>query len=401
MEENFDQHIKKVYNSGEYEYNATNWHILQQKMNTISKPTKSKRMMGLMAVFSVKKMMAAASLLFVLGLSALYFLQNKNINIDTHSQTVSINQVSPKQKNEVPISEVNSSNHPFPLPHAKPTQLKYTTSHNNISKNKTISPIPNFTTQNNHELTTSIQKESLTQNSSSSFSQKINTTSPEKETLLAKNIIQNTSEKHLQNPFINQYQKDDPTSSSELSVIGSIGKGWNNSIYSAGINYQLALSNHFFIDGALAMYSSDIQDVLTLSNRYEAGVKTLGNTSGGSFAVSDLQSMNTERAVQHASYAHLAVNPSIGYKINTRFSVKAGLDVQKRISKTQDLTYVESNSTFRPLPNIDLGFTPKLGIVLSKHWQSNFIYRKGINNIISKKDYFNRTYFQLQLGYKL
>ena len=205
------------------------------------------------------------------------------------------------------------------------------------------------------------------------------------------------------NPLLNIYNdksNDNKSSlSNGLSVIGSYGKGLSNSVYAAGLNYEVAISKRFFVDGAVSVYGSSIQNVVSFSAQNEDKLVTTSN-SNGTLAVALLDETNNDLRVQNANYAHVSLNPSFGYKISERLSIKAGLDLQKKITSNNELSYAESNSEYKQLPNIDMGITPKIGIELNRHWQTNLIYRKGINDLIYKKSYYNRSFVQIQLGYK-
>ena len=389
MENKFDEQIKEVYDSGQLEYNPANWEQLRERMNPSGKKNNSLKLLGLAGILTFKKVAAAASVLLTIGLSANYYYKTKHIQ-----ETATITQTQ-----QTPVKPSVNTNHTInpstSTPTSTPTPLERSVATANANKSShkaphaSSMPLAEMETSSAHTLFPI--KEEL---ASTSIDEK-------KPEVIADNNPKSTKEfrDNMLNPFVLLPEHTDYEKGNGLSVLGSFGKGTDNTVYSAGVNYQVDLNKRIFVDGAVAFYSSNIQDGARLNENSDT--KFLASDNGsGLITAADIESTGGKVMSKQAVYAHVAVNPTIGYKLSKRFSVKAGVDVQKRIFGGGGVSYVESNAVYKPLPTVDVGITPKIGIRLSEHWQSNLIYRKGINDVISKKDYFNRDYFQLQLGYK-
>jgi hypothetical protein len=430
MKTDFDERIKEVYDSGEFEYNPANWKKLQERLHPVSEGNKSWKILGVLSIVTFKQFSAAASVIFALGLSVTYLNDpiptltsknnqtierteinldhNKKIDITNQSNLASAGQSRLKLNHRLSKPKFNSSlNNQFPLAF---NQVEHSQNDKTHDSNIHIERSNLIVANSNNT-----PSDFIDENQQNDIEQVYNFDKPRKEY---------SSGLH-QNPIVILPKENNSLDFDGLNFIGSIAKGAKNNAYAAGINYQTSIGNRFFIDGSVSLYSSYIQEVVMFNTNNETAqfktgkpgsstqtptsnqsstnsqtiqFKTLQNSPPAPAKKEEVQ--ETKVRIQDASYAHLAINPSIGYKITNRISIKTGVDLQKRISNTNELSYVESNSNFQALPNYDVGVTPNVGININKHWQTNFAFRKGINNLISKKNYFNRDYFQLQLGYK-
>ena len=143
---------------------------------------------------------------------------------------------------------------------------------------------------------------------------------------------------------------------------GSIGKGANSAVYAAGVNYQYSVGRGFFVEGMLAVYSSNMQNMASFENSAGSQVKLHNSNATGSFGAEDLVNNDLDVKIQTVNYAHLSMNPSLGYKLTQRISLKAGVDIQRRLSSSKEALYAASDAVYKPLPGIDIGLTPKIGI---------------------------------------
>lgn len=411
MERDFDDQIKQIYNEGGgFEYNPANWDKLKTKLAPSSSPIQSKKMMGLVGIFTFKKILAAASVLLVVGLSTVYYFKQNRSQYDSISSTQS-NIETPINNEKKPISstENRSMSQERSSNNSSITQTKYSNSKSVtvIQNDRNVAKQMNKDEHSTNPKLVDTDPSKIVQNSQikneKEFKLLMNDELKDREMPIVKQKeIENKGFNEI-NPLLNIYndKSNDNTSSlsNGLSVIGSYGKGLSNSVYAAGLNYEVAISKRFFVDGAVSVYGSSIQNVVSFSAQNEDKLVTTSN-SNGTLAVGLLDETNNDLRVQNANYAHVSLNPSFGYKISERLSIKAGLDLQKKITSNNELSYAESNSEYKQLPNIDMGITPKIGIELNRHWQTNLIYRKGINDLIYKKSYYNRSFVQIQLGYK-
>lgn len=404
MERGFDDIIKKVYDSGEFEYKPANWNKLSEKLHAKDEP---KRGMGLFLAsgFTFKRMMAAAVLAMV-ATSVLYYVlkSEKKIVHDIPSSTVSSSKPNEQldSSSSLPSKQVNTPISQQRIPrHYSSNSLKQSIKtaslHIGTQTHKTqpslqVSPYGNENKLAINQVLTDSSKDQSVQ--SSTVPVTLHSSS---------NSVVSTTKKEVPSMY---FVNDEPSEKMSairkgFTLIGGYGKGATNSMYTAGLSYSLPISNHLFIESDVAYYASNIQNVITLGGTKSSSALTATNTpTNGAFSPEDI-SISAEQATnKHIAFSHLSFNPSIGYSITKYISVKAGIDAQHQITNKDAYGFTSTDEMYKPLPKTDIGFTPKIGFQLSKHWQSNLMYRKAINHLLSSTDYFNRNYFLLQLGYK-
>jgi len=397
MKTNFDEQIKSAYNQGEFEYKPSNWDQLRIRLEAESSIKKGGGFWLWMSLSGIKKMKVAAVVVTLLNLGiALYFF-NKSHHADTLNSVSVISNAENKSSNTT--SNPLSSKQNYKLSDSPQTNTSQTQQHvssYNITTSASIKKQKGVANRFNHDVQN--HQEFAAVNSSTDQTDTLATTSTHQNQLNIKEKInthplvevqQNNVQQEI---FFNQASKESTQHDHHFTVLGSVGKGSTALVYAAGINYQMQLTKRFFVDGDLAYYSSDIQNVVLYRN-----AKLSNSTSAGLF--SSVSNTKTDAQLNHAVFSHIVFNPSLGFKVSKRVSLKAGLDIQKRVSGVNDIDYAASDDMYKRLPDIDCGFTPKIGFKVNRHWKTILMYRKGINNILSNTNYFNRDYVQCQLGY--
>ena len=395
MKTSFDQQIKDVWETGEFPYKPENWERMKAHMVTSSMKKSDAKKMAIWAMLPWKRLLAAASLLGVIMAS--YFL----------TRTTTQPRISLKSSTKTPSKVISPK--PAPTKQILPSVLK-----NSVVKQ----PLSSSTVPSNHKtqaVPVSKNNFPIPQRTAFELTMKSSDNEPivsaqehlTKETknlpshpptqVIAKNdyVIEKNIPPSIDFDFLPRQTK----ARSGFGVIGSVGMGQQNAAYAAGIQYTGAISKHLFVSGALSLSSSSIQDVAifqptdasTLSAQY-------GNSTGG-LVPGTFDAKTVDVKLQSMNYAHLNFNPSFGWQVSSLISIKAGFDIQQQVSNTQQLSYVSTSNLYRPLPRTDVGLTPQVGIRLTPHIQSSFIYRRGINSALFKKDYYERNYVQLQVGY--
>lgn len=407
MERGFDENIKMVYESGEFEYKPANWTKLQAQLQK-KESRKSGMWFTSIGFISVKKMMAAAAVVTAgMLMTGIYVNQQKTQTHVAQHQPSGINQSTQTNHDTDLVKdmqkkvEVNSNTAPtLPQNQVLPTMAQRTTKNHSspsIHLQPTTKDVANHTPVS---LTTGTSIEQITHEENQIASSNAGSKDPAFTLNPDKNSAQANSLHSFPSPaFVQDNKEAFGSNSNGFSVTGSFGKGANSSMYAAGVNYQVNINQHFFVEGTLAFNSSNIQNVLSIQST-TSDIKFVSGAANGGLIPEVVMDEYPENKIKQASYSHMAFNPSIGYQLTSKLSIKAGVDVQRQLNNNSGSSFIESDEYYKPLPIIDVGFTPKIGVQLTKHWISNLIYRKAINNVFSKTDYYNRNYFQLQLGYK-
>lgn len=395
MKTSFDQQIKDVWETGEFPYKPENWERMKAHMVASSMKKSDAKKMAMWATLPWKRLLAAASLLGVIVAS--YFLTRT-----TTQPRISLKpSTKPPSKVSSPMPAPTQQILPSVLTNSVVKQYSSSSTLPSSHKAKTVPvskinfPIPQPTA---FELTPkSSETEQIVSTQEHSTKETKNLPAPTPTQVLVKNadVIEKIVPPSIDFDFLPRQTKV----RSGFGVIGSVGLGQQNAAYAAGIQYTGAVSKHLFVSGALSLSSSSIQDVAifqptdasTLSAQY-------GNSTGG-LVPGTFDAKTVDVKLQSMNYAHLNFNPSFGWQVSSLISLKAGFDIQQQVSNTQQLSYISKSNLYRPLPSTDVGLTPQVGIRLTPHIQSSFIYRRGINSALFKKDYYERNYVQLQVGY--
>ncbi len=362
------------------------------------------RLAGLFGIFTFKKVWAAASMLLFVSLATAYLLTHSFRNHVAKETVVSEH---PQKDNHPAANDLQHKNEQGMIPsytHDKPNSdaaavTKKSPSHR--PKNPVFydsnNPSSDIADKSKNELVQGVPLDE--ESDQAGQSAVVVEHSPDIENNRMKNVLPSgVAPVAVQYSFADVKDRKD-NDDKRISLSGSVGKGVNSTVYAAGVNYQQSVGRGFFVEGMFAVYSSNLNNMASFENSAGKEVKVLNSNPAGSFGAEDLASNNVDAKIQTVNYAHLSLNPSLGYKLTKRISVKAGVDVQRKISSSKEALYAESDAVYKPLPGLDVGLTPKIGIKLSSHWQTTIMYRKGINDLLSRKDYFNRNFVLMQLGY--
>ena len=419
MKTDFDHKIKSLYDSGEFEYKEENWEKLKPKLNGVQQQF-SKRETMLTAIYAKEKLMIAASIILLLGLNYFWFSYRQGnkesvveplaVEKQVVSKDLAVGQSAATKEVAVEQSAVEK------LAVAEQAVSNVVTINN--TDEKVLSE--RMVQEDKKEATTSIHKKSnvvynkevivppsldkkhkedIADNNKENFPsiQKEENVQAKANKITKHDVAQKVYNEDRCNPIdIGFLKPSAEKNDAGFSIQGSAGRGNDNSMYAAGIAYQVNLGKRFFVDGAVAINSSSLKSVV----RLESETKSLITNAPGTFAPNDIKEVNYDYVRQNANYANIVLQPSLGYALTKRLALKAGVDLQQRIINANELSFVESNAVFKPLPNFDVGITPAVALKLNTHWQTNFIYRKGVTSKLSKKDYYDRSYFQVLLGYK-
>ena len=96
------------------------------------------------------------------------------------------------------------------------------------------------------------------------------------------------------------------------------------------------------------------------------------------------------------------ITPSIGYQVAKRFSVGMGPDFQQALSDTRPAASTLDRNNVQVTPMFDMGVMGKAEFLLNNRIRAAFLYREGINNIVTPMDkYVERSYMQVQIKYSV
>lgn len=407
MERGFDESIKKVYEAGEFEYKPANWTKLQEQLQK-KKTHKLGMWLAPLGIFSMKKMMAAAAVVAAgMLMTGIYVNQKKPHESAFQHEPSSQNQpnVTLLDTTITETSQEAAQPDVVPTPDSQPTSvLPKIATHNHkhhFAPSINLKPASTEVANYKQQDLPNVNAASMTQKEEESLvSADVQHPAPAFNLNPDPTVRNSTTGSSYPNPvFPDRDDEKDHKISNGFSLTGSFGKGANSSMYAAGVNYQVNINQRFFVEGTLAFNSSNVQNVLSV-NSTTSDIKFNSGATNGVMIPEMVYEEYPESRIKQMSYSHMAFNPSIGYQLTSKFSIKAGVDIQRQLNNSNQSSFIESGNYYKPLPTIDVGFTPKIGVQLSKHWISNLIYRKAINNVFSKTDFYNRNYFQLQLGYK-
>lgn len=391
MNTQFDNLIKDKLDSGEFQYNPANWHKLREKLISQDVTIKAKSS-SLLLLLSAKKLYAAASIFLVVSLSTWILL--KRIDTPSTQLNANTNIVQPNAtKSSSPKAIVKTSTPSTPKHNATIQQsIQHQAAVSFCPTKKSIHQkwkavemkIPPAISHINFHEDTIIQQE----------------VAKEQNRQIQPNLPIQSSEPNTNKQdfiFSPYHSIKERNGHATFGLVGGVGIGDKNSSYSAGISYTSKLSNALFIDAAICFSSSNVSSVASLNNATLSGFSDQFSTSNGVVPVKYAEDEATP--IRRTQFLYVAINPSLGLKLSSLLSVKAGFDIQQRISNSNYSSFVETSNGLKPLPTTDFGLTPKVGIRLNSHWNTYLMYRKGVNQWISQKYYFERDYMQIQLGY--
>ncbi len=101
---------------------------------------------------------------------------------------------------------------------------------------------------------------------------------------------------------------------------------------------------------------------------------------------------------ENVDYLFSVFNPSAGYKIHKRVTLKMGIDFQTNLSNNTEKTYIRIQDRYFRMAKYDLGLTPKINVQIAPKISGELIYRNGINASLMGSEYWNRNYFFAQLS---
>lgn len=199
-------------------------------------------------------------------------------------------------------------------------------------------------------------------------------------------------------------------------VAGGVYQGHNNSGYMAGATVRKMLNDKVYIEGDIALASSDNIQQTMYMDYSGSGTVPAGATSGATAARSTsagkvssvTESDNTPgsngpvgvakmRDVAYNLY-YAQVTPSIGYKVMKRMSIGAGPDFQQMLVDNRPQQSEVDRGTLQVVPTFDVGFIGKTEYALTQRVKAGVSYRKGINSVITMSDkYIDRDYIQFQM----
>lgn len=406
MKTSFDQQIKDVWETGEFPYNPDNWERMKNRMAAPPSSQSASKKWVMWAAIPWKRTLAAAA---VLGVVVTSYFMNRTPTNPKNSSTVAISPVhiEPKSSkpNLTPSSLSNTTtNSPTTITTLSSTvrsstirprtKSSFNVPHNNLTKS--ILPIPKPSpsiinpASDSREPIVSVLDHSK-QETNDMFSSK-----PTEVIAKQGDELRNTIPPSIDVDFA---PKSQTRVRSGFGVMGGVGMGAQNAAYTAGVQYTSAVSKRFFVNSALSFSSSSIQDVAMFQPRDASTLSAQYGNSTGGLVPETFDAKTVDVKLQSMNYAHLNFNPSIGWQLSSLISLKAGFDVQQQLTNTKELSYISKDNLYRPLPATDFGLTPQVGIRLTPHIQSSLLYRKGVNRMIFKKDYYDRNYLQVQLGY--
>lgn len=390
MNTQFDNLIKDKLDSGEFQYNPANWHKLREKLISQDVSTKAKSS-SLFILLSTKKIYAAASIFLIVSLSTWILLKRTdNHSTQPNATTIAVQPNIKQSKTNKPIAKTSTLTTPkqntamqkssqqqavvsfCPTKKSIPQNWKAT----ELKTQPVISPI-NF-----HDEVIIQQEVAKEENRQSQTNLPIQSSEPYA---------------NKQNFIFSDYPTKDKSGHATFGLIGGVGIGDKNAAYSAGVSYTSKLNKTLFFDAAICFSSSNVNDVASLNSANLNGFSDQFSSSNGLVPVKYAE--DEAAPIKRTQFLYVTLNPSLGLKVNSLLSVKAGFDIQQRISNSNYASYVETSNGLKPLPMTDFGLTPKVGIRLNSHWNTYLMYRKGVNQWISQKYYFERDYMQIQLGY--
>jgi hypothetical protein len=192
----------------------------------------------------------------------------------------------------------------------------------------------------------------------------------------------------------------------EIGMNGGYNFGNLNTGYAASIKARGHITEDIFIDGSIGIaYNHMAQQTYDIPT---ANIKARPQASNSN--VVNLP------AVKNASkeLLYMQFNPSVGYKVNNKFSVSAGPDIQQLV-KTQGNEFANNNTIFNAntqktsiIPQTDLGVSTKTEFHINKNLSAGLVYREALNNLFKNAsmeaegvNYINRRYIQIQLSYNI
>jgi hypothetical protein len=400
MKHKLDEQIKKIFEQGEFEYNAQNWDDLKARLAK-DKSDKTTYLMPFVFFSSqTKKWFTAASVATILGIG--YFISKQASILETkESNIVQLSTTVPSEESSVEKETTKPTSTTKPI--AKINAFNTLTT--STKKWQSSKSNPTFTTLGPNANTIS-PTNILTENEVSSH---LAEQSEQEKSITAVNREERSPDLAVEPPTdkrkLLEFTTHDIASQIKhggLSLYGSIGMGSNQSAFAAGLTYQINMSSKFFVDGDMQFTSSRLNNVALFKENDQTKLDNFTSTEvSGILPTVGFENKNQELVIQSLQYAHLSFNPSLGYRISKHISIKTGVDIQQRLSNNQTLNYISQNDQLILLPKMDIGVTPKIEYDLTDRWRTTMMYRKGINQWVNDKAVFNRNYLQVQLGFKL
>lgn len=390
MNTQFDNLIKDKLDSGEFQYNPANWLKLREMLNKQDVSIKAKSS-SIFMLLSTKKLYAAASILLIVSLSTWILMKRSETPSVPLNTLTRITQPNIKPSSSIKTI-VKTSTPSTPKHHVA---IKKSMQQANISFCPTKKSIPQKWNLTEHKIQPAISQINfhedtiLQQGVAKEQNKQTQTNLPTQSSDLNLNI-----QDFNFSPYPTTKDRQGHTN---FGLVGGVGIGGKNMAYTAGVSYTSTLSKALFFDAAICFSSSSVSDVASLNSSTLNGFSDQFSTSNGVVPVKYAEDEATP--IRRTQFLYVSVNPSLGLKMSSLLSVKAGFDIQQRISNSNYSSYVETNQGLKPLPITDIGLTPKLGIRLNSHWNTYLMYRKGVNQWITNKYYFERDYMQIQLGY--
>mgnify|MGYP007115155920 CR=1 FL=1 len=108
--------------------------------------------------------------------------------------------------------------------------------------------------------------------------------------------------------FVQDNKEAFGSNSNGFSVTGSFGKGANSSMYAAGVNYQVNINQHFFVEGTLAFNSSNIQNVLSIQST-TSDIKFVSGAANGGLIPEVVMDEYPENKIKQALSGFLPLIP--------------------------------------------------------------------------------------------
>ncbi len=184
-------------------------------------------------------------------------------------------------------------------------------------------------------------------------------------------------------------------------VKGGVFSGTGQSGFSGTVNVQRNFKNNFILESDLGVINSlgssgAVMPAISAKTSSASGLSL--NTTDGLF-YTNLESGARIVDNERVRYTFSVFNPSAGYQINDRFTVKMGLDFQALMSGEESNTYIKVEDKYFRMARYDFGLTPKLNVKLNNRLSGEFVYRNGLNSSFLGSEYWNRNYFFAQLNF--
>ena len=390
----FDDLVRQKFDEGNFEYNPGNWHRLDAQLEGQSKKKS-------VVIWWLPLMAIAAAVTVSMGF-ATYMRQAEPVLNNAKESTIAKVNTKPLN-NAVPTNAINED--AIIIPENATTEQPVVNNTEEIANAATPANEVNSLGINSDYLMNGNANNKVGKNGRAETQAKL------------AQIVANTEKKTMKTDLESRRvfgTFDEETTehkrSAQISLAGGLNMGSKSSGFAFGATGRKMVSDRVYIEGDIAIAgSNNTQRTAYLS---EAGTYASAKMSSSSNRTTTTDpTLSTQANAPQNSVVvadrsfnmyYAQITPSIGYQVAKRFSVGMGPDFQQALSDTRPAASTLDRNNVQVTPMFDMGVMGKAEFLLNNRIRAAFLYREGINNIVTPMDkYVERSYMQVQIKYSV